>query len=95
MPGPGAAQAAVDSCGVVINERPDLEILSMLHVSQRWFVRLATASHAAASLAMALRLAQDQRGNQLKGIDSLDGRYRLGLRQIRRLHERLFPVGNS
>lgn len=73
-------------------DRPDMEIIAMLHVHRKWFVRLATASHAASTLSLALRIARSQRGNQLTGIESADRRHSLSPHQIERLQIRLASV---
>lgn len=71
-----------------ITDRPDMEMLAMLHVLRGWVVETAGArTYPASTLAMALQIAEVQRGSQVQGIRSLDGGYRVSARQIVRLQE--------
>jgi len=70
------------------NDRPDMEMLAMLHVLRGWVVEAYGArTFPASTLALALQIAEGQRGSQIQGIRSLNGGYRVSARQIIRLQE--------
>lgn len=72
----------------IVADRPDLEMIAMLHVARTWLVETPGTAYPASTLALALRLAEVRRGNRVEGITSADGRYRLSPQQIERLQQR-------
>ena len=69
-------------------ERSDRELLTLLHVSRGWNVSTAGNSMRASSLAQALRMAGTPgiaAAGRALSIVSVDGQYRIGVEQIKRL----------